>query len=371
MPFLPPKNQKLRYFAASNSAGGFKCYYDDIFPPQKFERLYIIKGGPGTGKSYLMQRAASEAEKAGYTVEYFYCSSDPLSLDGITAYPKCDENDLFGKKHVPRSFAIIDGTAPHTRDTMCPGAADEIINLGDFWNTGVLKEKRAEIEQLSGEKSECFTRAYEYLQAANELAEQTKRLTSPLVNHGKMNSALGRIFKGIKPGKGFVSAPRPQRAISMSGNVEFDTFNKSAEFNYYITECADTAHLLFDEIMNFARQKQLVTVYSPSPLCGKYLDGIYLPSEGISFTLCDSRPDIENNEKIINMERFVDMQEISQKRTRLRLSKKYREAMLNSALECLADAHREHFTLEKIYISAMDFDKKENASAGLLTRILT
>ena len=69
-------------FAASNSARGFKSYYDQVFDRKKLERVYIIKGGPGTGKSSFMKRVALWAQKKGMDVEYYYCSSDTNSLDG-------------------------------------------------------------------------------------------------------------------------------------------------------------------------------------------------------------------------------------------------------------------------------------------------
>ena len=39
------------FFAGANSARGFVSYYDTILNDKKIERLYILKGGPGTGKS--------------------------------------------------------------------------------------------------------------------------------------------------------------------------------------------------------------------------------------------------------------------------------------------------------------------------------
>ncbi|NLK39896.1 MAG: hypothetical protein GX303_06620 [Clostridiales bacterium] len=365
-----PTTQKLRYFTASNSAGGFTSYFDDIFSSKKFDRLYIIKGGPGTGKSYLMQQAAAKAEKNGYTVEYFYCSSDPLSLDGIAAYPTGEARALYGNSFIKKSFAIIDGTAPHARDTLLPGAGDEIINLGNFWNSNLLIAKRVEIEALNTQKSEFFIRAYEYLETANELALQIKRLILPAVDHEKMQGALNRIFKNIKPGEGFISAPRLRHALSMAGKASFDTFKNCAKKHYYVSECIDSAHLLFARVMKMAEERNLLTVYSPSPLSPQHLDGLYLPEAGIAFSLCEGRPELEENEKIINMERFVDLQKLRDSRTRLRLSKKYQNAMIHSAFECLSDARRAHFAIEKIYISAMNFKKKEIATEQLLSKII-
>ena len=51
-----------------NSYGGFVSHYRDCFAQ---ERRYIIKGGPGCGKSTLMRRIAHEAEQRGLEVEYY------------------------------------------------------------------------------------------------------------------------------------------------------------------------------------------------------------------------------------------------------------------------------------------------------------
>jgi len=69
------------YFSGGNTASGFVSYYDYIF--RDLDRLYIIKGAPGTGKSKLMRDIANEACNRNYTIEYYHCASDPDSLDGI------------------------------------------------------------------------------------------------------------------------------------------------------------------------------------------------------------------------------------------------------------------------------------------------
>lgn len=103
-----------KYFAAANSADGFVCWFDRIFTPDTIDRCFIIKGGSGTGKSTFMKRLAAEGEKRGYEAEYYYCSSDPTSLDGLILTRK-----TMGGEGL-RTAAVIDGTAPHTRDRYSP-----------------------------------------------------------------------------------------------------------------------------------------------------------------------------------------------------------------------------------------------------------
>ena len=42
-------------FAASNSAHGFHSYYAEFFDDAEVDRVFVIKGGPGTGKSRFMR----------------------------------------------------------------------------------------------------------------------------------------------------------------------------------------------------------------------------------------------------------------------------------------------------------------------------
>ena len=57
--------------------------YDHLLPPEQARAIYILKGGPGCGKSTLMRRVGAWAEEAGLKTEYILCSGDPDSLDGL------------------------------------------------------------------------------------------------------------------------------------------------------------------------------------------------------------------------------------------------------------------------------------------------
>ena len=111
------KNNFASYFLASNSGKGFYSLFDQLHTPGDGWVLYIIKGGPGTGKSSMMKKIAETAENKGYFYEKIYCSSDPESLDGII---------------IPElKVSVADGTSPHIIEPKYPGVTEKIINLGD------------------------------------------------------------------------------------------------------------------------------------------------------------------------------------------------------------------------------------------------
>ena len=115
------ENNEIRdntYFGAANGYGGFRSNFNAIFSPEELDKLFIIKGGPGTGKSTLMKKI-KERYSSSASIITILCSSDPDSLDGI----------LIKKNGV--TIGIADGTAPHVIDAKYPGVIEEIVNLGD------------------------------------------------------------------------------------------------------------------------------------------------------------------------------------------------------------------------------------------------
>lgn len=88
-----------RYFLGANSVRGFFSLYDSFTDPAAGEFLWVIKGGPGCGKSTFMKKLGAAAEQAGQAVEYIHCSGDPDSLDAVW-FPAL-------------RTGYVDGTAPH------------------------------------------------------------------------------------------------------------------------------------------------------------------------------------------------------------------------------------------------------------------
>ena len=108
----------IQYFLGANAPTGFYSLYDHLLPPEEARAIYILKGGPGCGKSTLMRRIGAWAEESGLETEYIICSGDPGSLDAVLL-PKL-------------GVAIVDGTAPHV-----------VVPLGHFWGTSYLVKWRS------------------------------------------------------------------------------------------------------------------------------------------------------------------------------------------------------------------------------------
>ena len=49
-----------KFFLASHSTAGFKSVFNYLYEPEDGWFCYILKGGPGTGKSTLMKSVAEK-----------------------------------------------------------------------------------------------------------------------------------------------------------------------------------------------------------------------------------------------------------------------------------------------------------------------
>ncbi|MGE5552890.1 MAG: PRK06851 family protein [Betaproteobacteria bacterium] len=167
-------------FPGGNTSLGFYSFYDYVAGPE-IARIFVIKGGPGVGKSSFMRAIARQLTDQGLLVELHHCSADNNSLDGVVA-PSL-------------GVALLDGTAPHVVDPRYPGAVDTIIHLGDYWNEEALRAEREPILAATQEVGRLFRRAYGYLSAAKTFHDQWE---AALRDSGAVDySGLNRLAEGL------------------------------------------------------------------------------------------------------------------------------------------------------------------------------
>lgn len=331
------QNEK-KYFASANTEKGFVSYFDEIYGG--LDMVYVIKGGPGTGKSTLMRRVADEAERQGYNVEYFYCSSDPLSLDGIIIEEK-------------RS-AVIDGTAPHTYDPKYPGIKDKIIHLGENWNSDLLKKSAREICRLTDEKNAVYSNLYNYLSAAGRIESEIRLYNRRAVLFEKMQGAADRLTRLWKSGGGFRKRIRPIDGICHAGSITYQTYHALAESNYVIRDRYGIGGIFMEMILKKAESKGLSAVYSPSAVSPNEVKALLIPEAGCSFMIGD---DDGVSLRQINMDRFVDDLLIKENKQKNRFAKRCLNSLYEGVQRCFDEIYDLHVELESHYVGAMDFGK--------------
>ena len=335
---------QLSYFASANSSGGFFNLYAEVF--ERADRIYVIKGGPGTGKSSLMRRAARAAEARGGVVEYYLCSSDPESIDGVLIF----END--------EVIGLLDGTAPHVFEPTLVGAREEIVNLGQFWDSRLLRRQKNEISALANKKSAAYRRAYAYLRSCGNLRAVTDSLLKKALDEGKLRAAAERLVSSLDldVGEGKV-LPAVTRAVSMSGLRRLETFETRGKRRFFIGELYGVGSCFLDELFGKLKEKAVTLRVSYDPVVPQRIDGIFIEKANISFTLTGNDGDGAENggERYINPKRFIHTEAVREIRGEMRYAARLYRDCLDGALHALSEAKVYHFLLEDIYKNAMDF----------------
>ncbi|MBS4024071.1 MAG: hypothetical protein KGZ96_00180 [Clostridia bacterium] len=180
------KGKMTRIYPGSNTWKGFYSFYDSVL--SGLDKVYVLKGGPGTGKSTLSKRIGLIMSDRGFDVELLCCSSDNNSLDGVI---------------IPQiKVGVVDGTAPHVIDPKYPGVVEEIINLGEFWDSGKLETAKEEIINICNKKTACYFQAYKQLEQAHEqwaLSQENNKGLSDETIKGLVAKLGQEIFTVPKP----------------------------------------------------------------------------------------------------------------------------------------------------------------------------
>jgi len=324
-----------RYFAASNSYLGFVSYFDEIFSPEQYERIYIIKGGPGTGKSSFMKKIHNELS-GRIDTELIFCSSDTNSLDGVIL------------KKDDKRVALLDGTAPHSADTKLPGAVDELLNLGDFWESAFISAKRDKIRDLCDEKSKAYSTAYSYLKIAGEcqkfIDKESLETYDSIEGKRLARKLCESYFGSLSNGK---RKTRLISAFGKDGEVSLDLCPKICDKNIFIDKTLPFFRFLIKDIAEaFAALGTDITVF-PSALDGSRLDGILLSNEKIFIGGIDGGEAI-NTDKLYKKSKLGN--------ERLRVARELSDFSLGEAVRWFGIASELHFELENIYSGCMNFE---------------
>ena len=177
-------------YLGANTPEGFYPYFEDFVA--QVRKLYIIKGGPGSGKSTMMKKIGRFGADAGVRTVWIYCSSDSDSLDGVF-FPD------YG-------IMYVDGTAPHVLEAKTPGAREELIDFGQCFDTVGLGGIAGEIERENEKLRECYCQCYAYLSAAKNVKARIDEQYTPSCTllSGRAQRLARRtigVHRGAQPGK--------------------------------------------------------------------------------------------------------------------------------------------------------------------------
>jgi len=333
-------------FAGNNTSEGFFSYFEHLLKPEEADHIYILKGGPGTGKNYFMKKIAEKMAENNLFIEYIHCSSDDLSLDGLVI----PELKLF----------FVDGTDPHIIEPVLPGAVDEIINLGAFLDLHKLNKHKNAIIETNKAKSNLYKSAYRYLRAAGIIYDEISSIYDLYVDvdkFGKMcEKAVTMLFaqpKGKKSGK---VRKMFTESFTANGYVSFtDLFFEDNEVWAIVGSDTNYSSLFLDRILMEAIKNGYDAECYYRPLSPKKLQHIYLPEKKLIIVTAES-PINEKYDKIFDIHGIMDVDRIKTHISEIERNLHLYGMLINNALDKLSETKKLHDILEVIYSNSMDFD---------------
>lgn len=355
------KKNGIRYFLGANTPFGFVGFFDWLNDAEGENFCYIIKGGPGTGKSTFMKNISENVLSRGESVEFVHCSSDPDSLDGI----------VLKDRHI----CFADGTSPHVIEPAYPGSVESIINLGDALNDAVLRSRRKEIISLTKENSQAHSRCIRFLKGAEVMAADSRIIHKKCVDEEKLNAYADRLAKRIFRKKSDASKGRERQlflsAVTPKGTVFFgETVGALARETILIEDnVGQVSGMLTQRLKKRALEAGYDVVSAVCPL-NPYgaPEHLIIPECSLAFVRkhCGCQPE---GVRTIHAKRFVDSDYIKQNRQRLAFNRKVRDEFILQAVASLRSAKEIHDKLENCYIAEMDFEKVESIQKEILCRI--
>ena len=358
----------IRYFLGGLSPEGFHSFYPELIDLKKIKRVYIIKSGPGSGKSSFMRRVIQRVEEAyaengggpsgELGTEHIHCSSDPDSLDGV----------------VFRTLgaAIIDGTPPHAVEPRYAGVVERYLPLCAFSDYTGLKQERERLCALTDQNKVCYGRAYRILHALRALRDDMFGLmvTDAALQKIERRTA-GIIARCIRPSG--AGARRGSRHTGAQGTVSkrfLNAFSPAGTLCFYetaLTVCRQIyeledhfglAHLMLQPILRAAQNAgyDVTACYNPmSP--GTELTHVLIPALSLGFVSSNVDAVFPGEaHSRVRLDACLSPELARQRHLRLRFLRKTERALQEEITAILQQAKAIHDEMEAIYNPCTDFE---------------
>lgn len=163
-------------FATAFTPNGIVTYADTL--QTGFENVFILKGGPGTGKTSVLDFLSKEALKRGFYVEVFH---DPLVPERI-------EHILIPDL----SLALL--TANEINNKSFKGTE---INMSDFQNSYQLSKNKPEMKESIDNFYTLLDKGLRLISSAKLLHDDMEKYYVPNMDFAKVNATVENIISKL------------------------------------------------------------------------------------------------------------------------------------------------------------------------------
>ena len=328
-------------YLAANTPQGFISRFDQL-NRERLDRLYIIKGTSGNGKSTFMRRIAERLAAEGRELERIHCSADSASLDGLL---------------IPElRAALLDGTAPHVVEPRWPFAFETVVGLFSALDGEAVYARREEVFRASEAYSAQMERAQRLIASAGALESDAIRLQDACIDQQKLRGAavcLSRKLFGKPCGE---QGSEEFRFLSAIGGETFwNSVVIRCERLFVLEEDVGAARHFLGAVRNMGRAAgQPVVTYMCPMRPADRIEHLLFPKAGVGFVTSNAAHRFPvADEKRINCRRFVDLGSLRRAAPQLTFDRRTERGLLRSAEEALHAAKEAHDRLEAVYGAAL------------------
>lgn len=337
------------FFLGALAPSGFSGWFAQA-AAEPGTRPWLIKAGPGCGKSTFLRRLAEKAaaQPAGQgIVERIHCSSDPASLDGV---------------RIPTGDLVLDATAPHTLDCKYPDAAERIISFNNTLDHAWLEQNRDGILQAGRHNAALLQRAAADFAFACGLLQRRRQLAQQALNTDKLDRFTTRMAARLMPPRR-AAAPGVQRNRLLSA----PTPGGITVFSDTVPALADTVYAIHDPF-GAASARMLARLAEHAARNGyeaylcrcasdqSKIDHLIVPSLRLAVVTSNPwHPMHFAGQRTIHAARFLDGSRLAAVRGVLRFQKRIADQLIARACRTQAEAKNVHDSLESYYVRATDF----------------
>lgn len=344
------RQPSLDFFLGATTPAGFKGYFPQL-AQEKDRQLYLIKSGPGCGKSTLMKTLA---QRASGPVQRIHCASDPDSLDGVVFAQPC--------------AAVLDATPPHSLEPTAPGADEVVVSLYHTLDAPALHVHQEEIQQLLARNQALRGRASRYVASAGSLLLDSRRAEACCANFDKVRRYVKRLCTRLLPRTG--ETPQEQlrllSAVTPKGMVFYRSTVETAAQRVILfrDEYGAVSRLLLELIRAEALARGHSIITCPCAMHPEdKIDHILIPALSLAFVTDNSWHPVQiSGAQAVCCTRFLDREHLAGYRARLQFNTRAAGELLDQAVALMAQAKSCHDELENYYRAAVDFAQVDRAA---------
>lgn len=247
--------------------------------------------------------------------------------------------------------------------------------MGDCYDKAALWPLRQEIMDCMEGYKGCYQRAYRCLGAAAEIMEDQRATL--------LTSSLSQ--KLAKRARGILVREIPRRRTDRPGRVEqrflgavthkgvlclYDTALAQCGRIYALSDGCGLAHEMLIHLLAGAAASGYDVVACPDPMAPDRLAHLLIPQLDLAFL---SVPGGQGGKayRHIRLDTAADSEVLRRSRPRLRFAKKVSAALVEEAVDSLAQAKAMHDDLEAIYNPHVDFSLVDEMAQDIWEEILS